>query len=151
MINRVDDICQSLQMPLWTNYIYQHNLSLKWCPVSFIQSQITSISIVCVYFCGKKSCINADHGMEAAKQFPDLVRYYYFATLKRYSSHVILCSYTLSREYRVVRYRYSRLLFTSEDRLCANLRVQEQSTHMTSQCQCPTFAWRHRQTVVTSQ
>ena len=46
-------------------------------------------------------------------------------------------SYTLSREYRVVRYRYSRLLFTSEDRLCANLRVQEQSTNMTSQCQCP--------------
>ena len=33
-------------------------------------------------------------------------------------------SYTLSREYRVARYRYSRLLFTSEDRLCANLRVQ---------------------------
>ena len=34
-------------------------------------------------------------------------------------------SYTLSREYRVVRIRYPRLLFTSEDRLCANLRVQE--------------------------
>ena len=33
-------------------------------------------------------------------------------------------SYTLSREYQVARYRYSRLLFTSEDRLCANLRVQ---------------------------
>ena len=33
-------------------------------------------------------------------------------------------SYTLSREYRVARYRYSRLLFTSEDRLCANLRVR---------------------------
>ena len=45
--------------------------------------------------------------------------------------------------------RYSRLLFTSEDRLCANLRVQEQSTNMTSQCQCPTFAWRHRSTVET--
>ena len=40
-------------------------------------------------------------------------------------------SYTLSREYRVVRYRYSRLLFISEDRLCANLRVLEQSTNMT--------------------
>ena len=63
----------------------------------------------------------------------------------------ITISYTLSREYRVVRYRYSRLFFTSEDRLCANLRVQEQSTNMTSQCQCPTFAWRHRSTVVTSQ
>ena len=35
-------------------------------------------------------------------------------------------SYTLSREYRVARYRYSRLLFTSEDRLCAKLRVQWQ-------------------------
>ena len=28
-------------------------------------------------------------------------------------------SYTLGREYRVMRNRYSRLLFTSEDRLCA--------------------------------
>ena len=64
---------------------------------------------------------------------------------------VIGYSYTLSREYRVMRYRYSRLLFTSEDRICANLRVQEQSTNMTSQYQCPTFAWRHRSTVVTSQ
>ena len=60
-------------------------------------------------------------------------------------------SYTLSHEYRVVRYRYSRLLFTSEDRLCANLRVQEQSMNITSQWQCPTFAWRHRSSVVTSQ
>ena len=47
---------------------------------------------------------------------------------------IILISYTLGREYRVMRNRYSRLLFTSEDRLCANLRVQEQSTNMTSQC-----------------
>ena len=39
---------------------------------------------------------------------------------------IISISYTLSREYRVARYRYSRLLFTSEDRLCANLRVQWQ-------------------------
>ena len=43
-------------------------------------------------------------------------------------------SYTLGREYRVMRNRYSRLLFTSEDRICANLHVQEQSTNMTSQC-----------------
>ena len=43
-------------------------------------------------------------------------------------------SYTLGREYRVMRNRYSRLLFTSEDRLCANLRVQGQSTNMTLQC-----------------
>ena len=35
----------------------------------------------------------------------------------------ILCSYTLSCEYRVAGCRYSLLLFTSEDRLCANLRV----------------------------
>ena len=39
-----------------------------------------------------------------------------------------MVSYTLSREYRVARNRYSRLLFTSEDRFCTNLRVQEQST-----------------------
>ena len=58
-------------------------------------------------------------------------------------------SYTLSREYRVVKNRYSRLLFTSEHRLCANLRVQEQSTNMTSQCQCLAFIWRHRSTVMT--
>ena len=62
---------------------------------------------------------------------------------------LIWVSYTLSREYRMVRNRYSRLLFTIEDRLCANLRVQEQSTNMTSQCLA--FAWRHRSTVMTSQ
>ena len=39
----------------------------------------------------------------------------------------------LTHQYRVVINRYSRLLFTSEDRLCTNLRVQEQSTNMTSQ------------------
>ena len=60
-------------------------------------------------------------------------------------------SYMLRREYRVVRSRYSRLLFTSEDRLCANSRVQEQSTNMTSQCQCLAFAWRLRSVVMTSQ
>ena len=60
-------------------------------------------------------------------------------------------SYTLSREYRVVRYWYSWLLFTNEDLLCANLRVQEQSTNMMSQCQCPTFVWRYRSIVVMSQ
>ena len=64
---------------------------------------------------------------------------------------LIIVSYTLSREYRVVRNRYSRLIFTCEDRLCANLRVQEQSTNMTSQCQCFAFTWRHRSTVMTSQ
>ena len=47
---------------------------------------------------------------------------------------IIGISYTLGREYRVIRNRYSRLLFTSEDRLCANLHVREPSTNMTSQC-----------------
>ena len=42
---------------------------------------------------------------------------------RRRSNVITTFSYTLSREYRVVRNRYSRLLFTSEDRLCANLRV----------------------------
>ena len=60
-------------------------------------------------------------------------------------------SYTLGTENRVVRNRYSRLLFPSEDRPCANLRVQEQSTNMTSQCQCLAFAWRRRSIVMTAQ
>ena len=60
-------------------------------------------------------------------------------------------SYTLSHEYWLVRNRYSRLLFTNEDRLCANLPVQEKSTNMTWQCQCLAFTWRHRSTVMTSQ
>ena len=50
-----------------------------------------------------------------------------------------------------MRYRYSWLLFASEDHLCASLRVQEQSTNMTSQRQYPTYAWRHRSIVVPSQ
>ena len=60
-------------------------------------------------------------------------------------------SFTLRRQYRVVKNRYSRLLFTSEGRLYPNLRVREQSTNMTSQYRYTTFAWRHRSTVVTSQ
>ena len=48
------------------------------------------------------------------------------------ASHILFyISYTLGREYREVRNRYSQLLFTSEDRLCANLRLQEQSTNRT--------------------
>ena len=62
-----------------------------------------------------------------------------------------IISYTLRREYRVVINRNSRLLFTSENRLCANLRVKEQLTHVTSQYQYLAFAWRHRSAVVTSQ
>ena len=50
------------------------------------------------------------------------------------TSILVTISYTLGRGYLVMRNRYSRLLFTSEDRLCANLRVQEQSTNVTSQC-----------------
>ena len=61
---------------------------------------------------------------------------------------IIYFSYTLSCEYRVVRNWYSQLLFTSEDRVCANLRVQEQSTNMTSQCQCLAFARSHKSTVI---
>ena len=49
----------------------------------------------------------------------------------------------LSHEYRVVRNRYSQLLFTSEDHLCTNLHMQEQSTNMTLQCQYLMFTWRH--------
>ena len=64
---------------------------------------------------------------------------------------LIRCSCTLSREYWMARNRYSQLLFTGEDHLCANLRAQEQMTNMTSQCQYFTFAWRHKYTVVTSQ
>ena len=41
---------------------------------------------------------------------------------------IITNFYTIGREYRVMRKRYSRLLFTSEDRFYVNLRVQEQST-----------------------
>ena len=32
---------------------------------------------------------------------------------------------------------FTDVFFTSEDRLCTNLRVQKQSTSMTSQCQYP--------------
>ena len=39
-------------------------------------------------------------------------------------------SYTLSREYQEAGNQYLWLLFTSEDRICANLLVQEQSTNM---------------------
>ena len=41
--------------------------------------------------------------------------------------------YTIRRQYRAVGNRYSQLLFTSEDLLCVNLHVQEQSKNMTSQ------------------
>ena len=45
--------------------------------------------------------------------------------LSRVTFDDLIFSYTLSREYRVMRNRYSPLLFTSEDRLCTNLRVQD--------------------------
>ena len=46
---------------------------------------------------------------------------------------LFLHQYTLQSEYRVVGNRYSRMVFTSKYELCANVRVQEQSTNMTSQ------------------
>ena len=57
-------------------------------------------------------------------------------------------SSTLSREYRVVTNRYSRLLFTGGDRLCANLRVQEPSRIWRQTCSTSIFARRHRSAVV---
>ena len=60
-------------------------------------------------------------------------------------------SHTLSREYRLVRSRYSRLLFTCERRLCANLRMQKQSRNITSQCLYLGVAWSHRSTLLMSQ
>ena len=68
------------------------------------------------------------------------------ATIQR-----ICYSYTFCHEYRLARNRFSRLLFTSEVRLCANLRVQEKSKNMKSQCQYPICARGHRSTVMTSQ
>ena len=55
-------------------------------------------------------------------------------------------SYTLRHEYQVAGNRYSRFLFTSEDHLCANLRVQEQSNNSsTSRSSDVTdkLWWRH--------
>ena len=62
-----------------------------------------------------------------------------------------LLFYTLSRQYRVVINQYSGLMFTSEDRLCANLRLQENSTmldprvRLASQIKCP---WRNERLMV---
>ena len=58
---------------------------------------------------------------------------------KPHRSTISQLSYTLSREYRVAISLYSRLLFISEDRFCAELRVQQDSANMTSQCLYPTF------------
>ena len=76
----------------------------------------------CVY------ALRHDKGQEFAEDNAN--GYFIHNTKNRFSC-------TLSREYWVVRNRYSRLLFTSEDRLCANLRVQEQSTNMTSEKTVP--------------
>ena len=56
----------------------------------------------------------------------------------------IYISYVLICEYRVVGNQYSRLFLTSEDRLCANLRLREQSMNVMSQCQYRGFARRRR-------
>ena len=44
----------------------------------------------------------------------------------KFSASILFLSYTLSREYQVMRNQYLRLLFTSENRLCTNLRLLEQ-------------------------
>ena len=55
-------------------------------------------------------------------------------------------SYTLGREYRVAENRYLRLLFTCEDRLCANLRVYGQSMNKSTSLSPDVTGqlwWRH--------
>ena len=66
-------------------------------------------------------------------------------------NYLINISFTLSREYRLVKNRYSLLLFTRTWRFPLCQFVQEQSTNMTLWCQYLPFVWRHRSTVVTSQ
>ena len=64
----------------------------------------------------------------------DIVRSGYVLHEKLKIAMVNIFSYMLSREYWVVRNQYSRLSFTREDRLCANLYMQEQYTIMMPQC-----------------
>ena len=59
--------------------------------------------------------------------------YFWIFVFQIYKVLLITISYTLGREYREKRNWYLRLLFTSEDRLYADLRVREQSTNMTSE------------------
>ena len=82
--------------------------------------------------------VNKQHLRQAYMQFN-------LPNLNRQDSMQSRISYTLSREYRVVRNRYSRLLFTDEDRLCANLREQEYDVTMPIPHVCMTsqINWRH--------
>ena len=133
-------------------YMYHHNASTEW-PVTYAH-----LILLCVWAIWWIYMIHSPISFRVMLLAASQPWYYHHPSddltseeLKKKPSRAsvaiilrILFSYTLSREYRVVRNRYSQLIFTSEDRLCANLRVQEQSTNMTSQCQCPAFAWRHR-------
>ena len=81
---------------------------LVW--ISTPQYFVNIFSKPLVYFAGiylvKRSMRNKQkHGLEEYEQVS--------------AWSMTMFSYTLSCEYRVVRYRYSRLLFTSEDRICA--------------------------------
>ena len=58
-------------------------------------------------------------------------------------------SYKVRHEYWVAGNGYPQLLFTGEDQFCASLRVEKQSTNMTSQYQSLAFAWLHGSAVVT--
>ena len=60
-------------------------------------------------------------------------------------------SYTLRCEKYMLRSLYARLLFTGEHQLNGNLRVQEQSTNITSQWQYLALTWRYGTLVMTSQ
>ena len=51
----------------------------------------------------------------------------------------------------MLRSLYARLFFTGEHQLNGNLRVQEQSTNITSQWQYLALTWRYRTLVMTSQ
>ena len=63
-----------------------------------------------------------------------------FMTISPSLLYLSILSNTLCREYWVVRNIYSPLLFTSCDRICANLCGKEQSTNMALQCEYPTPA-----------
>ena len=65
-------------------------------------------------------------------------------TVNEFKQGIKLLSYTLSRENQVVRNRYSRLLLTSEDRLCAYSRMQRTIDEYDVTMPVAAFAWCHR-------
>ena len=103
-----------------------------------------------IWHWGSTLCTNIDTYEPFHRDWVSLNKYIQSASFC-WLVFIIPVSYTLIREYRVERNRYSWLLFTSEDRLYVNLRVQEQLTNMISQCQYFTFTWRHKSSVVMSQ